>query len=218
MFTLLRNWLFELTLLFSALLHLGVALWFARADFQPPEAFTPQQGKVSIRLRASIEAAAETVPLPEVPPELRPEPLPIVPELQPALSQALPAPQPVAKPPLPKKEKKRTAPVDSVASQASQASEGAVDQLPQESVNPAPPYPEDARAAGQQGRVWVRLSIDITGKVSAARISESCGYPSLDQAALETVRRWVFHPARRNGRPVAYQVDKPFDFSIRARN
>lgn len=223
----LRDWFFPLMLLVSLLLHGSVFLyaWLVGSEFQPPQALTPQQGKVSVQLRASVDARPRpTVPPKQPPKQLPPEPtpevevdpsepLPIVPEPQPFLA---PSPQPAE---LPRREvppvPKQTAPVASVASPASKASEGAVDQLPTESVNPAPDYPDAARAAGIQGTVWVRLTVDATGKVTAARVQESSGYEVLDDAALRTVRRWVFRPARRDGKAVSAQVDKPFEFSIR---
>jgi TonB family protein len=41
--------------------------------------------------------------------------------------------------------------------------------------------------------------------------------PSLDESALETVRRWQFNPARRGGVPVSYEFRKPIEFTISRR-
>jgi protein TonB len=196
----------------------------ARVDFELPIEVPPQLGKASVRLLPSYEANSESrkQPLKETP---RPIPLPQevepievlmaeVPEpLAPERPVPLPAPpEPVMPVPQPTK---KVAKISSVPSPASEASEGAVDELPQEAVNPAPPYPAEARAAGQEGRVWLRVKVDATGKVAAISVYESSGYELLDDAALRTVRRWVFYPAKRNGKPVAYEYLKPVRFTIR---
>jgi periplasmic protein TonB len=224
----IREWLFGATLTFSFLLHAAALIWawLFGPDFQPPEAVAPRQGKASIQVRASVDARPEpkVQPKKEVKPELAPveledpsEPLPIVPEPQPLVARPQVEPEPVPRHHEVVPVVKKTAKAPSTASTPSRASEGAVDQLPEEAVNPAPPYPEEARQAGQQGTVWVRLTIDATGKVSAARVQESSGYDALDAAALRTVRRWVFRPARRDGHAVAVKVDKGFEFYIRRR-
>src|SRR5262249_45375070 len=110
---------------------------------------------------------------------------------------------------------KQIAKTSSVPSPASEASEGVVDQLPEEAVNPAPPYPPEARAAGQEGRVWLRVKVDATGRVAAISVCESSGLKFLDDSALRTIRRWVFYPAKRNGKPVPYEYLKPVRFTIR---
>ena len=63
---------------------------------------------------------------------------------------------------------------------------------------PTPPYPPDALAAGQTGRVVIRLSINPDGSVAAAFVRESSGVDALDQAALKTLRQWQFIKRSRN--------------------
>jgi protein TonB len=223
----LREWFFGMMLAVSGFLHalLFLIAWLFGDEFRPPEAFAPQEGRASVRLLASADARPEPtknenkVVEPAPPTETVedvPEPLPVLPTPQQALALPAPSMKPVELPvPKPQPARKTPQPA-SVASKASQASEGVVDQMPEESVNPAPPYPPDARAAGQQGTVWVRITIDATGKVASARVQSSSGYESLDDAALRTVRRWVFRPATRDGRAVPCKVDKPFEFIIRS--
>jgi len=233
----LREWWFGLFVCVSALLHALVFLLFARADFVPPSQVPPQLGKASVRLLASADAQPDPAkklrekPEPVVPPPpaddtppapLTEEPAQLPPSVvqpqpaPPAPRQAEPTPAARVQEEAPKPDKtKRPAKTSSVASQASEASEGAVDQLPSEQVNPAPPYPAEARAAGQEGTVCLRVKIDATGKVISASVSQSSGVESLDASALRTIYRWNFYPARRNGKAVPCEFLKPFEFSIR---
>lgn len=80
--------------------------------------------------------------------------------------------------------------------------------------NPAPPYPEDARERGEQGKVLVRALINIDGTVAQLAMRKSSGYASLDQSALETVKKWRFVPARRGAAAVTAWVVVPISFSL----
>jgi protein TonB len=67
----------------------------------------------------------------------------------------------------------------------------------------SPKYPAAARKAGWEGAVVVSILVDETGRAAAVTIRESSHYDSLDEAAVEAVKKWRFSPARRNGEPVA---------------
>lgn len=56
-------------------------------------------------------------------------------------------------------------------------------------------YPAEAIAQGLQGEVLVLMMLDEQGKVSAARVEQGCGFPILDQAALQAVRKLHTLPA-----------------------
>jgi protein TonB len=81
--------------------------------------------------------------------------------------------------------------------------------------NPAPSYPASARRRGQEGRVILRVVVLPDGDAGEVVLEKSSGVESLDQAALETVRRWRFSPARRNGRPVSATVQVPIRFALK---
>jgi protein TonB len=83
--------------------------------------------------------------------------------------------------------------------------------------NPAPPYPADALARRQQGEVLLEVHVDAYGLVEEISIAKSSGSESLDRAALETVRSWLFRPAREGGKPIPMVVTVPVRFAIQRR-
>lgn len=50
-------------------------------------------------------------------------------------------------------------------------------------------YPADARFRRQQGVVWVRFTMDRSGKVRSRRIERGSGIPALDREALQLLGR-----------------------------
>lgn len=80
--------------------------------------------------------------------------------------------------------------------------------------NPAPDYPPAARAAGEQGKVLLKALIDHQGHVAEISVRKTSGYPSLDHAALNSVKQWRFVPAQRQGETVAAWVLVPVLFDL----
>jgi protein TonB len=90
-----------------------------------------------------------------------------------------------------------------------------VAEVPPEPVErPSPIYPELARLSGIEGRVIVRVTVGVTGKVEEATVVAGA-HELLDEAALAAARQWVFVPARQQSVPVATWVHIPFRFSLR---
>ncbi|MGA2974065.1 MAG: TonB family protein [Spirochaetia bacterium] len=77
-----------------------------------------------------------------------------------------------------------------------------------------PLYPRAARKAGWEGVVRISALVDDTGVVISAKIVTSSGHTTLDQAALEAVRRTVFAPARQSGKAVSCLVIIPIRFQL----
>lgn len=75
-------------------------------------------------------------------------------------------------------------------------------------------YPEFAREAGIEGRVLVHILIGKDGHVLRAELDAKIHDPALDEAALESVKQWVFTPAMANGHPVAVWDTVPFVFTL----
>jgi TonB family protein len=60
---------------------------------------------------------------------------------------------------------------------------------------PIPPYPVIARESAEQGSVILLMSVDDTGVVTSIDVKESSGWPVLDHAALDFVKRhWIIPP------------------------
>ncbi|MEZ4648734.1 MAG: TonB family protein [Candidatus Eisenbacteria bacterium] len=78
----------------------------------------------------------------------------------------------------------------------------------------APAYPELARLAGAEGRVVLEVWIDATGRVSDVRIAKSDVPATLERAALDAMRQWIFSPAKQGGNPVAVRVHVPIEFRL----
>lgn len=77
----------------------------------------------------------------------------------------------------------------------------------------APPYPPRARAAGVQGRVWVRALVDTNGSVYATEIVRSI--PELDSAAVAVARSCRFRAFETEGTPMRFRVEFPVTFRVR---
>ncbi|PSH05123.1 MAG: energy transducer TonB [Acidobacteria bacterium] len=79
--------------------------------------------------------------------------------------------------------------------------------------NPSPDYSEEARKAKYQGTVVLWLIVDANGKPRDVRVARSLGM-GLDQKAIEAVRLWKFEPARKDGTPVAVQINVEVNFHL----
>lgn len=82
-------------------------------------------------------------------------------------------------------------------------------------VNPLPRYPTAARRRGLEGRVVLRVFVGADGRARSVDVRSASPHPILDEAAVETLRRWRFEPARQAGMPVAAWVDVPITFRLR---
>ena len=79
--------------------------------------------------------------------------------------------------------------------------------------NPDPEYTEEARKAKYQGVVVLWLIVGQDGRTKDIRISRSLGM-GLDQKAVEAVKLWKFEPAKKDGSPVAVQMNVEVNFRL----
>jgi TonB family protein len=91
---------------------------------------------------------------------------------------------------------------------------GASGAIPQYSSNPLPAYPSLARKMGHEGIVLLAAEILSDGRVGQLVVKKSSGFPSLDQSAMDAVRRWKFIPAKWMGKAVSAWVDVPVKFRL----
>jgi protein TonB len=80
-------------------------------------------------------------------------------------------------------------------------------------VTPDPEYSEEARKAKYQGVVVLWLIVDPNGHPRDIKVARSLGM-GLDQKAIEAVRNWKFEPAKKDGQPVAVQINVEVNFRL----
>jgi protein TonB len=78
--------------------------------------------------------------------------------------------------------------------------------------SPAPRYPVEALRNGESGTVLLHVEVGANGVPTDVQVAKSSRSRSLDRAASDAVRQWRFHPAQRNGQPVAGSVQVPVAF------
>jgi periplasmic protein TonB len=75
-------------------------------------------------------------------------------------------------------------------------------------------YPEALRRAKKQGTVQLRVLVTAQGTVGAIEVSSSSGTAGLDEAALESVKKWKFKPALQGDKPVDYWTIVPIKYHL----
>jgi protein TonB len=78
-------------------------------------------------------------------------------------------------------------------------------------------FPARARAARRQGTVQILFRMNRQGSVLTASVVRSSGFTTLDQAALDTLKRAQPLPAIPEGRPDEIELTIPVEFYLRAR-
>ena len=168
----------------------------------------------------TVFAVSPPAPPPEPAPQPEIEPQPLVREAQPTVVKPmieLPSKSPmvidaapvqsavavkVDAPPAPKAPPAPPAPVTPPDFSAAQLN------------NPGPTYPYAARRAREQGTVMLKVLVTPEGRAGDIEINESSGFDRLDKAAIQTVRKWRFVPAKQAGKPVAAWVLVPVGFHL----
>jgi len=163
-------------------------------------------------------------PTPKPPPEvIRPQPAPLL-----AATEAPPVPEaPVVEPPSPAPPSPAppapvSVPVPAVAAEPAPAPRPAPAPPPVSPPrfdaaylqNPPPAYPAQSRRRGETGRVVLRVLVTAKGAPERVELRTSSGSQRLDGAALETVQRWKFVPARQGDTPVSAWVLVPILFTL----
>jgi periplasmic protein TonB len=74
-------------------------------------------------------------------------------------------------------------------------------------------YPEQARRAGIEGRVYVQFIVNEDGRVEDPQVIRGIG-GGADEEALRAVREAEFRPGMQRGRPVRVQYSLPVVFQL----
>jgi protein TonB len=85
--------------------------------------------------------------------------------------------------------------------------------MPRAIYAPEPEFSEEARIAKFQGEVTLLVTIGTDGRARNLTVVRSLGM-GLDQKALDAVRTWRFEPAKKDGRPVAVQMNIIVNFHL----
>ena len=78
------------------------------------------------------------------------------------------------------------------------------------------PQPEEVAATkaaqeGKSGSVRVSYCVDVEGKAQRVTLKQTVD-PEYDRIAVETVQRWTFTPATRDGAPYEHCSEVSIDF------
>ena len=76
---------------------------------------------------------------------------------------------------------------------------------------PDPKFPDLPADAEMHGTVVMLVGVNAKGRVEAVRVLRS-DERTFEEAAVETVRKWKFKPAEKNGSPVPVQVTVEMKF------
>jgi len=74
-------------------------------------------------------------------------------------------------------------------------------------------YPEIAKRAGVEGKVYILAFVDEAGNVTKANVLKGIG-AGCDEAALNGVLKTKFKPGKQRGKPVNVQVSIPVIFKL----
>src|SRR5258707_3977236 len=84
---------------------------------------------------------------------------------------------------------------------------------PRPIYTPEPEFSEEARKAKYQGVVVLNIIVGVDGRVHNQRVVRSLGM-GLDEKALEGVKTWKFDPSKKDGRPVAVEMNIEVAFNL----
>jgi len=203
--------------------HLGVLGWLVATRALPEPIKIEPPALVGMLVSMPAESIQPRAPVPapvkQSKPVANPQPTMPVPKAA-ASERAVTAPEPVpvaAAHAEPTTEASRSAPVTPAPAVPDPEPPAPV-VLPRSDAaylnNPSPSYPLMARRMQQQGQVLLDVYILPNGTVGDLKVKRSSGFTVLDDAAVESVRKWRFVPAKRGNEAIAYWYTVPVDFSL----
>jgi protein TonB len=122
------------------------------------------------------------------------------------------------KPPAPTVKEAATAPTPQPPTTAQPDSTPGADALGTGDVNialadyfPTPKPDLSTLPSGTRGDVVLDIVIDATGKISDLKMTSGLGH-GIDETVIATVHQWTFHPATKDGQPVASEQELHFHY------
>lgn len=112
-------------------------------------------------------------------------------------------------PPPPPKEEIEEEPTYFVAVEEMPAPIGGIKAIQEKIV-----YPEIAKRAGVEGKVYILAFVNEQGEVTKAQVIKGIG-AGCDEAALNAVLKTRFTPGKQRGKPVKVQVSIPIIFKLK---
>jgi periplasmic protein TonB len=91
---------------------------------------------------------------------------------------------------------------------------GDVDSKPGALGQALPPYPRRARRRGIEGWVKVRFVVTKDGRVRNLSVLKESPTGVFHKTVMNTVPRWRFKPARKDGQPVDVWVEQTINFKL----
>ncbi len=80
--------------------------------------------------------------------------------------------------------------------------------------NAAPSYPPLSRQLEEEGTVILNVFVNENGKTQEIVIKKSTGFSRLDKAAINTVKKWNFIPAKQGDKIISSWVQVPISFIL----
>jgi len=82
------------------------------------------------------------------------------------------------------------------------------------SPRPQLKYPLKAKRRGLQGVSVLAIELDKKGNIVKLSVVKSSGYKSLDNAAINNVKQWQFHPFKQGKQAVRARFTVPIEFKL----
>jgi periplasmic protein TonB len=128
------------------------------------------------------------------------------------------APIPLPKTPTPTPKPSATSPNSQSPASAQPDSAAGADSLGSGNINIAlasyfpPPKPDlSTLPRGTKGDVILDVVIDSAGKIADIKMTSGLGH-GIDENVIATVQQWTFHPATKDGQPVASEQELHFHY------
>jgi protein TonB len=212
----------------AAVIFFHVGGGWALTQIKPNKLVVGEASALEVRMVPAEQPVQLETPPPEDTPPPEPEPPQLESMIQPPLPDLPPPAFPIAAPPLPPKPKPpppkpqppkpQAAPVAAAPQAAPPAAPAAPRTVSMSQVAYVNPpnaiYPTRSRRAGEQGRVLLRVLVDVSGRPAQVALAKSSGHAALDESALSAVRAASFRPYAEGGVPQPVWVNVPIDFVL----